>query len=616
MNTGRVLVDGKYSSYQHCICALLYAFYELDHPKNPYKGDVRFLNAAWRVGEYIMNLADKNGHFYTVKTDGSEWGYEADPWIASALGEVLLRSAHLMPDSTHQRWLQKMAPIWAQDMAYSTGPGTAGFNHTALHKWSGYLGALCRNNAADKQFFGDALANIAVYQEADGYWNEGIGPSVLYNFLYLQALAVYWLTSGDPRVETALIRGARFHSFFIYPDCSIMSLISCRVGYNAERSLWDIPAMCVSLESRYYLEKWLQSPLPLPKPSLNWFMPIFNTLLYVPELTASTPLGGETADWKPADIPVKKICSGPWVVTLSGFTGSEGNRWVMDRSVYFSVWNEQSGLICGDNLSKNQASWSNFNFDGSFIANTTVLSAPTAPPSVSLTFSDGMYQGVISIPEISDTSLSVEFKATGMGTIYGGLPLYIHYPDMVCGADTILPALHDTTGTWKAVDLGGVLRHRGINILLPYEASLLWPFPVYNPYVPDGQCYDFVGREPYALVKFPLNSGNPVRLTFTSLYSVVELGAALLPLELSLSPNPFNMAINLMVSDWKSGWELKILDIHGKIVVDLTTVLNSGPRGSGLSQVSWNASGYASGVYVVILHSGNVELKRKVVLIR
>jgi hypothetical protein len=81
------------------------------------------------------------------------------------------------------------------------------------------------------------------------------------------------------------------------------------------------------------------------------------------------------------------------------------------------------------------------------------------------------------------------------------------------------------------------------------------------------------------------------------------------------SPNPFNPSVNIQVGGCKSGAELKILNIDGKIVADLTATLNGGSH-AGRRQVVWNASGYASGVYLVMFRNGNVELKRKIMLIR
>ena len=87
-------------------------------------------------------------------------------------------------------------------------------------------------------------------------------------------------------------------------------------------------------------------------------------------------------------------------------------------------------------------------------------------------------------------------------------------------------------------------------------------------------------------------------------------------LSLVVSPNPFNPNLNIKVFGLKSGTDLRILSVNGKVVADLTSVLNSAMTGKGVRQVTWNADGHASGVYLVLLRQGNVELKRKIVLMR
>ena len=82
---------------------------------------------------------------------------------------------------------------------------------------------------------------------------------------------------------------------------------------------------------------------------------------------------------------------------------------------------------------------------------------------------------------------------------------------------------------------------------------------------------------------------------------------------LAASPNPFNPIINISVAGWRSGTELKILNVSGRVVADLTRVQSSG---KGQRRIVWNASGQASGVYLVMLKYGAIELKRKILLVR
>jgi DUF1680 family protein len=85
---------------------------------------------------------------------------------------------------------------------------------------------------------------------------------------------------------------------------------------------------------------------------------------------------------------------------------------------------------------------------------------------------------------------------------------------------------------------------------------------------------------------------------------------------INTAPNPFNPSLTISVSNWKTGADLSVLDISGRVVANLTALLNNRSPDMGLRQVAWNASGRASGVYVILLRYGKMELKRKAMLIR
>jgi len=85
---------------------------------------------------------------------------------------------------------------------------------------------------------------------------------------------------------------------------------------------------------------------------------------------------------------------------------------------------------------------------------------------------------------------------------------------------------------------------------------------------------------------------------------------------INCSPNPFNPCVNIMVSGWKAGSELMVFGVNGKVAASLTQVLNRGTIGTGQRQIVWNASGFASGVYLVMLKNGKTELTRKIILIQ
>jgi hypothetical protein len=84
-------------------------------------------------------------------------------------------------------------------------------------------------------------------------------------------------------------------------------------------------------------------------------------------------------------------------------------------------------------------------------------------------------------------------------------------------------------------------------------------------------------------------------------------------LSLSVSPNPFYNNTVIHFNGMRRNSSLKVYDVRGKLAADLTMEMNRiGKTGS----ISWNVSNMASGVYVVTVKSGEVEMKRKLLLMR
>ena len=85
---------------------------------------------------------------------------------------------------------------------------------------------------------------------------------------------------------------------------------------------------------------------------------------------------------------------------------------------------------------------------------------------------------------------------------------------------------------------------------------------------------------------------------------------------LSVSPNPFNSMLTIMFSLTPGFGEagLRIYDLSGRLVVDLTTGRNAYPPGE--HKVVWDAGDQPAGVYLVRLENGAEISTHKVVLIR
>jgi hypothetical protein len=91
---------------------------------------------------------------------------------------------------------------------------------------------------------------------------------------------------------------------------------------------------------------------------------------------------------------------------------------------------------------------------------------------------------------------------------------------------------------------------------------------------------------------------------------------------ITVSPNPFNSMVNIKINYELGirnyGWrkiELKIFNITGKMIADLTTVI---PNSSFLirNSLSWNPSGHPPGLYLLEVSSKTGAMSKKLFLIR
>ncbi|OGS36881.1 MAG: hypothetical protein A2293_08370 [Elusimicrobia bacterium RIFOXYB2_FULL_49_7] len=102
-------------------------------------------------------------------------------------------------------------------------------------------------------------------------------------------------------------------------------------------------------------------------------------------------------------------------------------------------------------------------------------------------------------------------------------------------------------------------------------------------------------------------------VTANEMGTIVDKGVVL-----KVSPNPFNPVATLEIKGKmeNTGWQLRVIDMNGKIVDDLTSQL---ARSSNFIQyrVTWDASNHPSGIYLVRLSSGGEKtITRRVILLK
>ena len=81
----------------------------------------------------------------------------------------------------------------------------------------------------------------------------------------------------------------------------------------------------------------------------------------------------------------------------------------------------------------------------------------------------------------------------------------------------------------------------------------------------------------------------------------------------NIYPNPFNPVVNIEYAISTSDLvNINIYDLNGQIV----EVLFSGHQSVGSYQITWNASEMSSGIYLIMIQSGNTMISDELVLLK
>jgi cytochrome c5 len=160
-----------------------------------------------------------------------------------------------------------------------------------------------------------------------------------------------------------------------------------------------------------------------------------------------------------------------------------------------------------------------------------------------------------------------------------------------CDADTSNDCIKDCAFIWG----GTALNDECDDCVEPICNSVGTPSP-FNP-----------GMNPCESEEFPTST-----LWNTSCLSIQNQ----IPESFSINniyPNPFNPVVNINYSLSKSDIvEINIYDLNGQIV----EALFSGYKPIGTYDIAWDASNMSSGIYIIMIKSGNVILSNQLILLK
>ncbi|NLO04243.1 MAG: hypothetical protein GX131_00300 [candidate division WS1 bacterium] len=468
---------------QDAIHALAVLFIE---GPEPWQRNPELLDVIGRAGDAIRDFQDDAGQVEFVKADGSKWGMTYMPWTNYAWLEAwaMLR-AHLDP-ARAARWEEGLT-LAHDGQARELASGHV-HNIPCWKAMSCWRAGQLMNRDDWQQAGAEMLARCVETQHPDGYWPEHLGPTNGYNRVYLHAVGLYHIFSGDDSVLPAIEAATRYAQAFTYPDGSMVETIDGRQKYHS----WINPSGLVSMtlvpQGRRYVRYLLDLPrfaeaLSNPRVSTPWSNSLAShiaSLYQYMHFGDEAPIHLDEAAFTEvySDLAVVKR-EAPWFGCLSAFVCPTGaSRWGLDRQQFVSLWHEDAGLLIGGGNSRNQPEWATFVSNGRFVPD----SGEVAGEAISLRYGgttcslDLRFEGGAAV---------IEVGAEG-GSAINHLALPLHRGEIIRTELGDVVETGDRALLYMPREMGEWVQIRGFRIELPPCAQLAWPTVPFNPYAIDG----------------------------------------------------------------------------------------------------------------------------------
>jgi hypothetical protein len=348
------------------------------------------------------------------------------------------------------------------------------------------------------------LHRVAAEQTPDGYWTEHLGPVVMYNFVYSEALGAYYDMSKDAAVLPALDRAARYHALFTYPDGTPVETIDGRNAYHSTVMPGTV-GFSFSAAGRTALKRqWLamqKAGQHVEADAAAWF------LLH----------GGEGALEEPVERPAT------FTATMGAGEAAVGRRdgwfyclpalvrpippvrWGQDRQNLVSLYNDRTGLIVGGGNTKLQPRWSSFtvgdttllfhrpgDIDPKFLPPAGIWHVPTAARldkdglGLALEYGEEKCRLRIASTEKDKALLVYETDGASHRPVEAHLTLVPHMGEKWQTASGRRGTFGKEPMWLGPGECGGWIEHHGWRVTVPAGATVSWPVLPHNPYRRDG----------------------------------------------------------------------------------------------------------------------------------
>ena len=499
--TGRFGTDPWVCADQNVIYPLA-AAWSIEDPDNPYYHDAELLAAIAKGGEYLVDQQDEKGMWIFRKKDKSTWGQIHMPWTFSRWIRAYSLVRDALPPESREKWEAGLKLGYGYIAGYTKG----GVHNIPTHHAMGlYIAGECFENEEWKQAAKGFMAKVCAKQDPAGFWSEHYGPVVLYNFVYPDAIGIYYHFSGDEAVLETLRRAAAFHSNILWPDGSSVSTIDERTPYSERVDAGDV-GFTWTPEGRGFMLKQA------------WTYSHGGERLMAADLATSLLLygGAGEAIMPPADKDRATATIGdndalirrhkPWQWALSGYACAPiQNRWIQDRHNMLDIWHDEMGLVIGGGNTKLQPYWSTFTVgDPSLLKHEPGDENPDFIPEIDLQWTPdeatitaddesthlglkyGEVECAVTVKPLENGDLSLTFRAPAGKRVEAHLPL-MRRSRRLTSADGEKLQLSSDEVMRTAEEIGDHFVYAGLRVSMPAGTSLLWPAKQHNPYTKDGK---------------------------------------------------------------------------------------------------------------------------------
>lgn len=380
--TGRFGTEPWICGDQNVIFPLAVAW-SLDDPGNPFYHSDEVLAAIAGGGEALVDAQDEAGRWRFDKKDGSYWGQIHMPWTYSRWIRAYQLVRDALPADSRAKWEQGL--LLGFGAIARALPGS-GIQNIPVHRAMALdIAGECFGNADWRDIARQFMARTVAEQDPGGFWTEHSGPVIGYNFVYVEALGIYYSHSQDPVVLDALQRSAHFHASVLLPNGSSVAAIDERQVYHSGVALGNV-GFSFTPEGRGFLLSQLGV---YNTPDRRLVGADYAASMLIDAGTGDVVLPGEMGEGGvvilgDADALIRR--GEPWSWCLSAYTADiSDSRWIQDRQNLIDVFHSELGMIAGGGNTKMQPYWSTFTLgDPSLLVHTPGDENPDFSPEIDL----------------------------------------------------------------------------------------------------------------------------------------------------------------------------------------------------------------------------------------